>query len=240
MEKKSIYRELAKYYDLIYSFKDYKKESNKIYKLITKYKKSNWNSLLEVACGTWHHLQYFKQYFSCTGVDLNQGILEVAKKKLKDIIFKKADMINLNLNKKFDVITCLFSSIGYVKTHTNLKKTIKNFSKHLKTGGVIIIEPWFTKSRYKSGSIHMKTYESKDIKIARLSVSKIKGNISINDMHYLIGERNKKVEHFIDRHEMGLFEIDKTLQFMQQSGIKSIFQKNGLMKDRWLLIGIKE
>ncbi len=240
MEKTSIYRELAKYYDLIYSSKDYKKEADIIHKLITKYKKTNGNALLEVACGTWHHLQYFKQNFSCMGIDLNQGILDVAKKNFKNVVFKKADMINFNLNKKFDVITCLFSSIGYVKTYQNLEKTMKNFAKHLKTGGVVIIEPWFAKSAYKAGSVHMTTYENKDLKIARLSVSKVKGNVSINNMHYLIGERNKEVKHFIDRHEMGLFEIDKTLQFMKQAGIKSAFLKNGLMKDRWLFIGIKE
>jgi len=166
------------------------------------------------------------------GIDLNQGILDVAKKNFKNVVFKKADMINFNLNKKFDVITCLFSSIGYVKTYQNLEKTMKNFAKHLKTGGVVIIEPWFAKSAYKAGSVHMTTYENKDLKIARLSVSKVKGNVSINNMHYLIGERNKEVKHFIDRHEMGLFEIDKTLQFMKQAGIKSAFLKNGLMKDR--------
>jgi len=94
--------------------------------------------------------------------------LNVAKKKIINVSFKKADMITMNLNKKFDVITCLFSSIGYVKTYPNLQKAMKSFAKHLKTGGVVIIEPWFTKSAYKAGTPHMTTYESKDIKIARL------------------------------------------------------------------------
>jgi len=240
MKKQSLYRELALYYDLIYTWKDYKKEADKINKLIASSKKSNGKDLLEVACGTAHHLQYFKQNYSCTGTDINQGILNVAKKKIKNVTFKKADMINMNLNKKFDVITCLFSSIGYVKTYPNLQKTLKNFAKHLKTGGVVIIEPWFTKSAYKAGSPHMTTYENKDIKIARLAVSKVKGNVSEMDMHYLIAERNKEVKHFVDRHELGLFDIDKTLQFMKQAGLKAKFLKNGLMKDRGLFIGVKE
>ena len=240
MKKQSLYRNLAPYYDLIYTWKDYKKEVHKINKLIARCKKSNGKDLLEVACGTGHHLQYFKQNFPCTGIDLNQGILDVAKKKIKNVTFRKADMISFNLNKKFDVITCLFSSIGYVKTHQNLQKTMKNFAKHLKTGGVLIIEPWFTKSAYKAGSPHMTTYESKDLKIARLAVSKVKGNVSEMDMHYLIAERNKEVKHFVDRHTLGLFDIDKTLQFMKQAGLKAKFLKNGLMKDRGLFIGVKE
>jgi len=60
------------------------------------------------------------------------------------------------------------------------------------------------------------------------------------DMHYLIAEKNKEVKHFVDRHELGLFDIDKTLQFMKQAGLKSKFLKNGLMKDRGLFIGVKE
>lgn len=240
MKKQALYRELAPYYDLIYAWKNYKKEVDEIYKLIAEYKKSNGKDLLEVACGTGRHLQYFKQKFFCTGTDINQGILNVAKKKIKTVTFKKTNMVNMKLNKKFDVITCLFSAIGYVKTYQNLQKTLKNFAKHLKTGGVVLIEPWFTKSAYKAGSVHMATYENKDIKIARLTLSKIKGNISEMDMHYLVAERNKEVKHFVDRHELGLFEIDKTLQLMKQAGLKAKFLKNSLMEDRGLFIGVKE
>ena len=85
--------------------------------------------------------------------------------------FKQADMIKLDLNKKFDVILCLFSSIGYVKTYQNLTKTIHNFAKHLKTGGVVIIEPWFTEATYITGLPSMTTHDGKGIKIARLCVS---------------------------------------------------------------------
>ncbi len=73
MKKQSLYRELAEYYDLIYARKNYKKEIEKINKLIVKHKKSGGKSLLEVACGIGNHLQYFKQNFSCTGTDINQG-----------------------------------------------------------------------------------------------------------------------------------------------------------------------
>lgn len=75
-----------------------------INKIIERYKKSNGKYLLEVACWTGHHLQYFRQNFSCTGIDINQGILNIAKNKTKNATFRKADMINFNLNKEFDVI----------------------------------------------------------------------------------------------------------------------------------------
>ncbi len=240
MKQQMLYRELGRYYDLIYSSKDYKKEAKKIVKLISRYKKSDGNELLEVGCGTGHHLKYLKNKFSCTGIDTNEGMLNVARKNVKGVVFKKADMKTLNLNKKFDIITCLFSSIGYVKTYINLRRTIKNFAKHLKTGGIIIIKPWLTKSAYKNGSLHMTTYDGKDMKIARIGVSGIKGNISILNMHYLIAEKNKGVKYYSDKHELGLFETGKTLKIMKECGLKSKFLKKGLMIDRGIYLGINK
>ncbi len=234
-----MYKEFADIYDLIYSFKDYKKEVKKIKKLIKKYKSTDGSELLDVACGTGEHLQYLKDSFICTGVDINEGILNVAKKKVKGVIFKQADMVNFDLNNKFDVIISLFSSIGYVKTYDNLEKTIVNFANHLKQGGVLIIEPWFTKSNYWVGHPGMTTYDGEDIKIARLNSSKIEDDLSVMDMHYLIVEKNKDVKYFVDKHELGLFDTDKTLELMKKAGLKVEFLKDGLMKERGLFIGVK-
>lgn len=239
MKKLKMYSSLAKYYHLVYHDKDYEKEAKIIKKLISRYKKSNGKYLLDVACGTGHHLKYLKSDFSCTGVDASTEMLEIARSKVKGVVFKKYQMASFNLNKKFDVITCLFSSIGYVKNYSNLRKTIFNFSNHLKKGGVLLIEPWFTKSQFKTGTPFMATYDSKDLKIARLNISKVKNNISVLDMHYLVAEKGKDVRHYVDRHELGLFGIKDTLKIMRDAGLKSVFLKNGLMKDRGLYVGAK-
>lgn len=234
-----MYKELAKYYDLIYSWKDYKKEAKVIRKLIKKSNKSNGNKLLDVGCGTGKHLEYLKEDFICTGIDLNEEVLNIARKNVNSVVFKQADMATFDLNEKFDIIICLFSSIGYVQTYLNLEKTLTNFANHLTKDGIVIIEPWFTKSTYLVGHPSMTTYSEEDIKIARLNTTKIENNISIMDMHILIVEKNKDVEYFVDRHELGLFEIDKFLEIMSNIGFKAEFLKNGLMKDRGLYIGLK-
>lgn len=239
MKNQMLYRELAKYYDLIYHWKDYKKETNKIKKLISKYKKSDGKKLLDVACGTGHHLKYLKNDFSCIGVDLSKDMLKIAKMNVKGVIFKQGEMVNFKLNKKFDVIVCLFSSIGYAKTHSKLRKTIKNISEHLKLGGVLIIEGWITKSKFKHGYIHLDVTNGKNVKIARMHFSKIRKNISVLDEHYLIGEENKGVRYLKDKHELGLFDVKDLLKTMKQSDLKAKFLKKGFMKDRGIYIGIK-
>ena len=234
-----MYKELAKYYDLIYSWKDYKKEVDKVKELIDKYKLTDGNKLLDVGCGTGKHLEYFMDKFLCTGTDINVEMLDVARKNISGVIFKQADMITMKLKDKYDIILCLFSSIGYVKTYSNLRKTIFNFVNHLNEGGILIIEPWLTKTTYTVGLPGMTTYDGEEIKIARLNTTKIEGDLSVIEMHYLIVERNEDVKYFVDHHELGLFEIEKFIEIMIEAELKAEYLKDGLMKDRGLYIGIK-
>jgi SAM-dependent methyltransferase len=240
MKEQMLYRELAKYYDKIYHWKDYKVETQKIKELIKQYKTSTGNNLLEVGCGTGHHIQQLQDEFRCTGVDINKEILKVAKEKLPNTEFIQADMISMELGRQFDVITCLFSSIGYVKTYSNLEKTLHSFHSHLCSGGVAFIEPWFTKGVYDVGRPSISIYKDDDLKIARVNISEIDGDVSVMDMHYLIAKRGEKVKHFIDRHELGLFGVDETLEIMKAVGFDAWYLSDGLMVNRGLYVGKKE
>ena len=223
-----LYKELAKYYDLIYSFKDYKKDALRIEKLISKYKKSKGKELLDVACGTCKHLSYLRKFFSCTGIDISRQMLEIAKRRLKSINLTRADMANFKFDKKFDVIICLFSSVGYAKTYSKLRKTIKNFSDHLKKGGVVIIDGWIRPKLFKTGFLDLDSYNSDKLKIARMGISGRKGSISIHEMHYLIGNK-EGISHFKDIHKLGLFDVNKFLEIMEQTGLKAVYLKKGFI-----------
>ena len=235
-----MYKEFAEIYDLIYSFIDYKKSCIKLSRLIKKYKKSPGMELLDVACGTGSHLHYLQNEFICTGTDINPEMLKIARQKVENATFIQSDMINMDLKKKFDIITCLFSSIGYVKTYENLKKTIENFSNHLNPGGVVIIEPWISKSDYQPGRPSMHVYDDDDIKIARLNTAKLKDNLSIMEMHYLMLKKDEDVQYFKDYHELGLFNHEETIQIMKYSDLEVMSFQKGVMVDRGLFLGIKK
>ncbi len=240
MQRQSLYRQLARYYDLLYSFKDYRAEVRILRRLIARHKKSPGRDLLEVACGTGKHAQYLREDFRILATDANAGMLAVARRNVPGVKFQRANMLTLELGRQFDVILCLFSSIGYLKTSANLARAIRNFSRHLKTGGVLIIEPWFAKADYRPGRAHLTTYSDEKIKIARECVSAIRGNISVMDMHYLIAERNGRVRHWVDRHELAMFSEREFLDAMHAVGLRAKFSKKGLMKNRGLYLGVKK
>jgi len=82
-----LYRQLACYYDYVYAWKAYKKEAREIRRLISKYKKSLGNDLLEVGCGTGNYLRCLSKDFSCTGLDISKNMLRIARSKIGNVRF---------------------------------------------------------------------------------------------------------------------------------------------------------
>ena len=239
MKSEKMWKELARYYDLLYSWKSYKKEADVIHGLIQKHKKTSGSELLDVACGTGNHIQFLKKHYKITGTDLNKDMLKVARKKFPKLKFKQANMISFDLKKQFDVVICLFSSIGYVKTPANLKKTIACFSKHLKTGGVLIIEPFFTRETYRVGIPRANFVDQPDIKICRMNVSQKRGDIAVFDFYFLVATKTG-INFLRDKHELGLFNINQSLAILKENGFKARFFKNGLMRGRGLYLAVKK
>ena len=233
------YKKLAKYYDASYHWKDYKKESESIHLLIKKYKKTKGNDLLEVACGTGNHIKYLRKNYNITGIDLNKQMLDIAKNKFADIKFVIEDMRSFSLKKKFDVIVCLFSSIAYMQNKTELKKAVKNFSRHLADGGVMIIEPFIRPEAFEPNHINSFYMNQPDSRFYCVSVSKRRINVAIFDEHILIADKTG-VKYIKDHHELTMFEPKDFLNIMKCEGLKPLYLKNGLMQNRGLVIGIKK
>jgi ubiquinone/menaquinone biosynthesis C-methylase UbiE len=240
MSKQMLHNQLAKYYDKVYSFRDYLDEAVRLQNLIIKYSESGGNTLLDVACGTGLHIKHLKDDFVCTGVDVSKSMLKIARKNVKGVTFKEADMKTMRLKKQFDVITCMLGSIGYVKTPVSLEKTIQNFSKHLNKGGLSLIEPSHAKSFYVSGKPRIATYDGKDVKIARVNFTKVRQVTAVLNMHLLIAEKGKDAKYFVDKHELGLFGVNSTLKVMKAAGLKAKYLKTGLTTERGLFVGIKK
>ena len=228
-----------KYYDEIYGSmgKDYVGEANKIHKFIQKHKRTQGNTLLDVACGTGAHVGLLSKHYKVEGMDLDTGMLKVARRKYPKIRFHHGDMTDFDLGSKFDIITCLFSSIGYVKTKANLRKTIQTMSKHLLPGGILLIEPWFTPGQWKPARVFTLQVDKPDLRIVRMSHSGQRGKVSLLEFQYLIG-MPQGIEHSVEHHELGLFTHDEYLDAFHSTSLKIAYDKKGL-DGRGLYIGRK-
>ena len=228
-----------KYYDDIYSAmgKAYAVEAKKLHQFIQKHKRTAGNTLLDVACGTGMHAGELYKYYTVVGIDLNANMLKVARKKHPGIRFHQADMRGFDLRRQFDVVTCLFSAIGYMKTKADLQKAIRNMSRHLLPGGVLLVEPWFGREQWNEGHVSIIQVDKPEQKIIRMSHAGIRGKVSLLEFEYLIGTP-KGIEHISEHHEFGLFSLEEYTDAFIKTGLNVTHDTEGLF-GRGLYIGAK-
>jgi SAM-dependent methyltransferase len=214
-------------WDKIYAFKDYPAEALRLVEVIQQLGGKAGGHLLDVACGTGRHLEYLKEHFTVEGLDLNLELIEIARQRNPGIPFHLGDMLDFDLERQFDVVTCLFSSIGYVKTLENLGRAVSCMARHLRPGGYLLIEPWFTPEMWYPDTVHALFIDEPDLKIARMNTSHVDGRLSYFDLHYLIGTP-EKTEHLVERHELGLFTRAEMEEAFTAAGLSVNYDKQGL------------
>lgn len=215
-------------YDLEYSFKDYAAEAATLERIVRE-RNPGARTLLDVACGTGKHLEHLREWFECEGADLDDGLLAVASRRLPGVPLHHADMRDFDLGRQFDVITCLFSAIGFVGGPDGLAATAQAFARHLSPGGVAIVEPWFTPDAWLLNRPHLLTYEEPSLVLARATVSGLRDErISTTEMHYLVATP-AGVEHFVEHHDPYLFTTDEMRAAFESAGLVVDYDADGLI-----------
>lgn len=217
----SAYARSAAFYDLIYGQKPYADEAEQLHALIQRHLRSDGNALLDVGCGSGNHLAHLRRHYRCDGVDLDAGLLQIARERYPDSAFHQGNMVEFDLGRRYGALTCLFSAIGYVRTEDRLRQTLRTFARHLAPGGVAIIEPWLTPQVFRPGYVHLDTPEHPEVKVARMSHSGLEGELCILTFSYLIG-RAEGIEHFEERHELGLFSIEQMMDAIRAAGLEVV------------------
>lgn len=229
----------VKYYDLIYAArgKDYAREAEIIDGIIRQNCRSSGNKLLDIGCGTGGHLAHLKHTYVATGLDLDAGMVNVARRRHPSVEFVQGDMQDFHLGRRFDAIVSLFSAIGYVQTIDRLNGTLACIAEHLEPGGVVVIEPWLTPEDYVAGTVHAVHVDEPDLKISRMVVSRAEGRLALLEFHYMIATPGG-VEHFTEMHQTGLFTRDEYLGAFMAAGLDAVHDPEGL-GGRGLYVGVR-
>lgn len=215
-----MYIKSAKFYDQLYHFKDYAVASENLRNEILALNPDA-RTLLDVACSTGQHLQYLQNHFESHGLDINPDLIAIAKERCPSVEFHVGDMMDFELGRVFDVVTCLFSSIAYAKTVANLNLAIASMARHLAKGGLLFVEPWVAPEQYWDNNIVMNIAESPEQKIAWMYVGKRDGTLVTNDINYVVGTPDG-VFHFTETHYMGLFSHQDYLNAISNSGLSLV------------------
>jgi len=162
------YKDFAHIYDeLIKGDIDYKKWADTILIFCDEYKVQR-KDYLDLACGTGNITENIaKSFLNTWAVDLSYDMLTEAEGKLRDSGIKGKficqDISSLNLNRKFDLITCCLDSTNYIVEKEKLHEYFKGVYNHLKDGGIFVFD---INSYYKITQIlgnNIYNYDSEDV-----------------------------------------------------------------------------
>ena len=106
---------------------------------------SNPLGIVEFGCGTGRvAIGLALEGYQVTGVDISRDMLGKAREKSKGLKvrpdFIRADIIRVDLRKKFDMLLCLGNTVPLIYRLPDARRLFKNFARHLNPGGTLIIQ----------------------------------------------------------------------------------------------------
>ena len=233
-----MYVKSASYYDAIYAFRDYAAGAAAIEDVVRERMPSA-RSLLDVACGTALHLEHWREELDVEGLDLSPELLRIAATRCPGVPLHQADMTDFHLGRQFDVVTCLFSAIAYVRTLDRARSAIASMAAHLRPGGLLLLEPWFTPESYWVGHLTSNVVERPELKISWMYVSALRGKrMSVLDIHFQVGTPSG-IDQFHEVHEMGLFTDAEYRNAMADAALATTYRRDATFS-RGLYIGRKK
>ena len=162
------------------------------------------------------------------GVDRCRAMLAVARSKLPDIPFSESDMTTIELGRRFDVITCLFGSIGYLPDAETLRLAIDRMACHLSPDGILLVEPSLFPTQLRPPSSHRLVSDLEGCRVVeRVTTARhCAGRLLIRFDFTIRG--HGPTETFADEHSIGLFEPAVYEEAFSAAGVKSHFDPIGL------------
>jgi SAM-dependent methyltransferase len=169
----------SKYYDVLYIDKDYEKECDFIVEVFKRYSSFKPVKILDVGCGTGGHLiPLARRGYEAVGVDKSEWMIDIAKKKICKYNLPArvlvADVLDFNLDEKFDACIAMFAVINYIVQTDDLIKAFKNIRGHLKPGALFIFDYWYGPAVLTiKPSSRVKVVEKDGIKLIRTVVPEL-------------------------------------------------------------------
>ncbi len=234
------YEKLSDVYDLLFPRKFYEDYYIFVTKIFEK-SGSEPKTVLEIACGTGNLAKIFlDRGYSSEGLDLSKKMLAVAERK--GLKTHQGDMVDFDLDKKFDLILCVFDSLNYILDESELLRCLKSVRRHLSRGGFFVFDmnsyhkinavvPGFGAEYYRVGDVEMVWLNSHE---PDTWVTEIIFFEKIEDGAY----RRIQEKHVEKAYRMEVVQALLKEAGLELIGVYSDFQFNDVDKDsdRWFFV----
>jgi len=141
-------RPFARYYDLVYSDKDYDGECDLIERIFRRYAATPPETILDAGCGSGSHaIRLAQRGYKLCGVDRSEGLLELAREKAgltgARIEFHRAELEAFELSRRFDACISMFAVLSFQLSNNAFQRVLRQIRRHLVPGGLLIADVWY-------------------------------------------------------------------------------------------------
>ena len=214
----SVFLDYSKYYDLIYSDKDYEKEVNFVNNLLNQFSTQKIKNLLELGSGTGKHAYHLAQKgYEITGIDQSQDMLAIAQRMLAKlpvelttkIRLEKGDVRSFRTTQQFDAAISLFHVLSYQITDHDVEAMFRTAKEHIKPGGLFIFDCWYGPAVLsQKPSVRFRQWQNNDLSVERVAVPCMDENenrVTVNYHLFIKEKTNDAYQKLQESHEMRYF-----------------------------------
>lgn len=228
------YKNLSQIYDeLIYEDIDYDKMCSKIMDLSYNFN-INKNNYLDLACGTGTLASKVgKNFKNSFLIDESEDMLVEAYDKLKENKIKGniicQDMRNLDINRKFDLITCSLDSTNYIIEDEDLISYFKGVKNILEDTGIFIFD---INSYYKLSEIlgnNIYTYDEE--KIFYCWENSFEDDILYMNLTFFVKDHGESYKKFQEEHIERAYKTEYIEGILDQCGLRILRKMDNYCHD---------
>lgn len=229
------YGNFAKIYDdLINEDINYEEMCSRIME-ICKNQNISFNNYLDIACGTGNVTKRIaKNFKESFAIDLSEDMLREAfdkfkKEKIKCKILRQ-DMTELNLNRKFDLITCVLDSSNYIIEESKFIQYIQGVKDHLNNEGIFIFD---INSYYKLSTIlGNNTYTYNEDEVFYVWENSFENDLlSMYLTFFVKNNEDNFYERFEEEHLEKAYKENFIEETLKKSGLEIINKFDGYTKE---------
>ena len=222
------FQDYAYYYNAFYKDKDYAKEARQIDEILKKYGK-NIHSVINYGCGTGKHdIELSRIGYSCTGIDLSETMIEVAKQNSKNeekkIDFSVADIRKFEPEKKYDAVISLFHVMSYQNSNEDIRAAFQSARKALERDKVFLFDLWYGPGVLTDPPVvRVKEVEDDQYRLIRIARPVMHDERNIVDVNYevlIIDKRTNITKTIKEVHSMRYFFRPELEILLQQAGFE--------------------
>jgi len=232
-----VFRNYARYYDLLYRDKDYAAEARYVDGLIQRHA-AGATDIMDLGCGTGvHAIEFAKLGYKVHGIDSSDDMLQRAQSRQSQLQpelaarlnFSPGDICTYRAGHQFGVVTALFHVVSYQVSDEDLAQVFATAAKHLAPGGLFLFDCWYGPAVLSTlPAVRIKRFEDTTTRILRIAEPTMQVNENVTEVDYQVmitDIESGQMKEIRERHRLRYLFLPEILLKLQNVGLSCVLQE---------------